>query len=463
MCIICVMPPGCRPSDEYLNDMILGNKDGHGFAIRLDDRIKVFKSARNARLARDAFNEYWESNPDTWRIWHSRIATHGQCVHENSHPFLIPGKPWVMAHNGVIQLTDPPRPGVTSSIQRSDSRIVAEEYLPNWSWDELVARKGEWERFIHASKMVVMTAEHIEKPVVIFNEESGKWHLDEDGDGCWYSREMGGWWKSGKSYSTSYKNGEYTRSSETYDWRNRTNSTQGSTTVSSPPAPVVNGNNGTRGTTTEIKTPEGTTIITRGELTRGGHYSYGTRADGTWGPTNYWESPAERKTRMDEDELDFWARHHFEDEELDGPQITPEIKETTETNEENVDKVLDDILKGHDVTEITNFDEYIWINPIGWVHLDELPLLAGTFPSPELLMEIETQMRHKTVPPGCCPLGCTAICSFKERFAWCNIDEPIEAVVVGGVPAENEEEKDAREDQGLMLKMTGALPSEGYV
>lgn len=195
VCIIVVCPPGKTPERRTLLDCMKDNRDGSGYAIRTPHGIRTGRSARDAERMLGDFELLRAEYPQSWAIWHSRIATHGTLTDDNTHPFRIPGRPWVLAHNGVMDLHD----GPFDRRQRSDTRIMVEDIFSAVTWADLLECKDSVETWLGSDKVVIMS-ERKERggPVVIYNEDRGTWAED---DGCWYSRWM---WRPSKHYASSY-------------------------------------------------------------------------------------------------------------------------------------------------------------------------------------------------------------------------------------------------------------------
>lgn len=178
MCILIACPPNRTPDLSDLWDAAEQNPDGHGWAIRTNGHIERMVSMDSDR-AIGTFLSARERWPQSWAIWHSRFATQGTMNTQNCQPFEVPGQGWVMAHNGILPLSDGPFDG-----RRSDSRILAEDHLPQTSWQTMRHRFSDLDAWFAPSKVVVMSAGR-EKggPVIIFGENRGTWAKD----GCWWS------------------------------------------------------------------------------------------------------------------------------------------------------------------------------------------------------------------------------------------------------------------------------------
>lgn len=120
--------------------------------------------------------------PDSYAIWHSRIATHGVKNESNCHPFRVGGdKLTYLAHNGVLSVCQ------DKDDKRSDTRVFAEEVLPamggvtaldNETVFDMVC---DWAR---GSKIAILTIDpRAKKSLYIINQKSGEW----DDNSIWWS------------------------------------------------------------------------------------------------------------------------------------------------------------------------------------------------------------------------------------------------------------------------------------
>jgi glutamine amidotransferase len=195
MCLIIVCPPGQQPTIDTLLDTIISNPHGSGWMMKIGDNLEIVKAVDDIDHVLGTWLEAREANPDVYAVWHSRVATQGKHTDNNCHPFNIPGKKWGMAHNGIMNLADPPRPDQMKvefwkRDVRSDSRVLAEDYMPRWTWQEIFDAKEDWEFWLgKRNKVVLLNPDPGEAdPIIILNERSGVWYED---DNCWYSHEVG--------------------------------------------------------------------------------------------------------------------------------------------------------------------------------------------------------------------------------------------------------------------------------
>lgn len=120
--------------------------------------------------------------PDSYAIWHSRIATHGVKNESNCHPFQVGNdRLTYLAHNGVLSVVQP------KDDRRSDTRVFAEEVLPSMggvcSLDNstIFDMVSDWAR---NSKLAILTLDpKAERQLYIINEKAGSW----DDNNVWWS------------------------------------------------------------------------------------------------------------------------------------------------------------------------------------------------------------------------------------------------------------------------------------
>lgn len=167
MCIIIWAPQGSIPSDHLLDAMLI-NQDGWGFAVPTKRGIHTFKTIDHEKLF-----DAWARRPAGPVLFHARWATHGAVKDDNCHPFRIPGKRLVVAHNGII-------PGYGSKT-KSDTLDFVEKVLvklPDWFTEEERVIKAMG-KAIGYSKLVFLDKNGM---ATIVNEHLGVWK-----DNRWYS------------------------------------------------------------------------------------------------------------------------------------------------------------------------------------------------------------------------------------------------------------------------------------
>ena len=188
MCMLCVSLPGSRPTREQLEIACYNNSDGFGYAVHHGDHI-VAGRGMLVDVTIDRFFAELDKNPDAIGMFHARLTTHGTTHVENNHPFRVDGrKDIVLGHNGMLPITLKP------GDKRSDTRIFAEDLLPNMGVDVLddpmyFKQLEEWAK---GSKIAILsTSPDLQQEVYILNEKDGHWV-----DGIWWS-------------NTSYKSRSY--------------------------------------------------------------------------------------------------------------------------------------------------------------------------------------------------------------------------------------------------------------
>lgn len=187
MCVISFYRPRVMPNTNCLHNGAMFNPDGHGYAIIAGDRIITGKGM-DADAVIDAFVKIRHRHPDSYALFHSRITTHGGTDEDNCHPFLVGGDPrTVLAHNGILPSAARPRKGDS----RSDTRILAEDWIPQGRFGHLSQRRARRRltRFIgsesYPNKLVILTVDPAYgQNAYLINERYGEWS-----DGVWWSND----------------------------------------------------------------------------------------------------------------------------------------------------------------------------------------------------------------------------------------------------------------------------------
>lgn len=197
MCLLIATRGKARPSKKALRRAAQQNPDGFGFAVIGDGKIHSYRSM-NAEDTIKKYFQYRDQYPDGDSIFHLRITTHGKTNIDNCHPFQITSDV-VMGHNGMLPIED--------DGTRSDTRIFAEDWLPQFDLNELLdddAGFADLSKFAGGSKLAFLsTSDMLARSLYIVNEQLGHWS-----DGVWYSN---GSYK--KSYGTlvGYSGWSYTK------------------------------------------------------------------------------------------------------------------------------------------------------------------------------------------------------------------------------------------------------------
>lgn len=185
MCMLCVMSPGVTPTREKLENSALNNPDGFGFAIAIpeENRIHV-ETTMNPDSSINRFLEMRALYPDTFAMWHARLATHGSTNIDNCHPFRVGGDSRsVLAHNGILPVL------IDAGDKRSDTRVFAEDVLPAFGGVTALDNPqiaNVMEEFCAGSKVCILTLEpEAENICYVINQDAGKF----DESGVWWSND----------------------------------------------------------------------------------------------------------------------------------------------------------------------------------------------------------------------------------------------------------------------------------
>ncbi len=197
MCLLMVTM-GQVPDYNSIVNASNNNPDGFGYAIHYGDRI-ITSRGMNAQKTIDKFFDALDgAGTDFVAMYHARITTHGDSIIENAHPFRVGGrKDIILGHNGMLPIH--PKKG----DRRSDTRIFAEDILPNLGVESLDDKDSfkRLEGWAAGSKLAILTnAPELRDSVYIVNEDLGTWDKD-----VWWSNS------SYKHSYTFYGSGYYSR------------------------------------------------------------------------------------------------------------------------------------------------------------------------------------------------------------------------------------------------------------
>ncbi|MFX0575086.1 hypothetical protein [Nocardia nepalensis] len=181
MCLLTYFPPGTTPDPVALSIGARANPHGHGFAVIAADRI-ITGHGMDPTAVIDQFTTVRKRYPRWAALFHSRYATHGVRIVANCHPFRL-GKDarTVLAHNGVLPKRVHPGP----YDPRSDTRIAAEDYLPNAPFGSIDTHRGArgLASWLGTSKLVILTVDPAyQHSAYLFGEKAGRWE-----NNVWYS------------------------------------------------------------------------------------------------------------------------------------------------------------------------------------------------------------------------------------------------------------------------------------
>lgn len=182
MCIAIVTKPNTIISDEHLLQSYTSNPDGCGLAwIGHGGRLKTYKTLDFERFKK-AYADICEKYPESSKLIHFRVKTHGEVDINNCHPFVI-DQHHAFIHNGTISMTAPPLNSKFSDTFMFNHHILKNisANIPDWmnqKWVQVMLSK-----MIDHSKIAVLRADNT---VLIVNEHKGHWNTEND---TWYSND----------------------------------------------------------------------------------------------------------------------------------------------------------------------------------------------------------------------------------------------------------------------------------
>lgn len=174
MCIIAAINPGLKLDKETFDRCWDKNPDGFGMAYVWNGRVRIKKTM----FKKDAWNIYTNVErvaPDSAKILHWRIGTHGKKDITNCHPFVIHDHDLVFMHNGIIKIDNCPD-GLLNDTQMFNNLIL--KHLPKDFYQQDCYQRLI-EEFIGYSKLTFLDKDN---NITIFNEKKGEWF-----EGVWFS------------------------------------------------------------------------------------------------------------------------------------------------------------------------------------------------------------------------------------------------------------------------------------
>ena len=182
MCIVIAGISPVTPTRNELTISCLANPDGFGYAIAVDKGSGLMDLSVNrgmdATVIIDGFLDEISAYGDSVVCWsfHARISTHGLVSLENCHPFFIGDDTLsALSHNGILPVS------IARGDTRSDSRVFAEDYLPEVDGVRGLGRSAVadlLEGFVEGSnsKVVIISANpDADYPLTILGESLGHW------------------------------------------------------------------------------------------------------------------------------------------------------------------------------------------------------------------------------------------------------------------------------------------------
>jgi hypothetical protein len=207
MCMLCVVPPNVTPSKDKLENSALNNPHGFGFAILIPSENRIHRErTMNADTSINRFLEMRAQYPESYAMWHARLATHGSTNVDNCHPFQV-GKDSLtyLGHNGILPVEQP------VGDLRSDTRIFAEDLLPAIGGVTALDNPqvlNLLEEFTSGSKVCILTLNPAAKRQAYLLHENKGWR---DNSGVWWSNNScslssySSYLSPVKSYTNSYE------------------------------------------------------------------------------------------------------------------------------------------------------------------------------------------------------------------------------------------------------------------
>lgn len=183
MCLLLVASPNSTPKKKDLECASCNNPHGFGYAVIAGDKIISGRGMSAKKVIRE-FLAVRKEFPNSYAMYHARLATHGVKNEENCHPFKVGGDSRTyLAHNGILDVD------IHATDKRSDTRIFAEDILPNFGGVKGLDNDNTWiilSKWAVGSKIAVLTVDpNANDSCYIINEKSGCW----DNDGIWWSND----------------------------------------------------------------------------------------------------------------------------------------------------------------------------------------------------------------------------------------------------------------------------------
>lgn len=181
MCLLVVSEPNSTPNKKDLECASCNNPHGFGYAVIAGNEI-IRGRGMSAKKVIKEFLEVRKQFPDSYAMFHARLATHGVKNEDNCHPFIVGGdQRTYLAHNGILDVQ------IAATDKRSDTRVFAEDVLPAMGGVTSLDDDNVWKiisRWAMGSKIAILTIDPSAKAACyIVNEDAGHW----DNDGNWWS------------------------------------------------------------------------------------------------------------------------------------------------------------------------------------------------------------------------------------------------------------------------------------
>ena len=181
MCLLVVSEPNSTPNKKDLECASCNNPHGFGYAVIAGNEIIRGRGMSAKKIIKE-FLEVRKKFPDSYAMFHARLATHGVKNEDNCHPFIVGGdQRTYLAHNGILDVQ------IAATDKRSDTRVFAEDVLPAMGGVTSLDDDNVWKiisKWAMGSKIAILTIDPSAKAACyIVNEDAGHW----DNDGNWWS------------------------------------------------------------------------------------------------------------------------------------------------------------------------------------------------------------------------------------------------------------------------------------
>lgn len=181
MCLLVVSEPNSTPNKKDLECASCNNPHGFGYAVIAGNEIIRGRGMSSKKVIKE-FLEVRKKFPNSYAMFHARLATHGVKNEDNCHPFIVGGDTQTyLAHNGILDID------IHATDRRSDTRVFAEDVLPAMGGVSSLDDDNVWKmvsQWATGSKIAILTLDPTAKAeCYIINENTGLW----DNEGNWWS------------------------------------------------------------------------------------------------------------------------------------------------------------------------------------------------------------------------------------------------------------------------------------
>lgn len=156
MCIIAAMPGNVEIDKTTFMTCWDNNDDGFGM-MYVDNGKVVIEKSMIKKMAWRIYNRVRRSHPESAKVLHFRIGTHGTTDLYNCHPFVIKEGELAFAHNGIISAIADDPAKKCSDTQMFNNLILKhlpEDFYKQAVYTELI------EQYIGQSKLVFLNKDN---------------------------------------------------------------------------------------------------------------------------------------------------------------------------------------------------------------------------------------------------------------------------------------------------------------